>query len=126
MNEQPPTPSADPQPAALSELRDAHESLRTLFQLSVLCGIVLSASVSFLVFKQVAAIHRQSAGLQAMIGDHNTNWSPRLHFARTNLEAYAAKDPSVAPIIQKYFSTNTYNSARTAPPSLGVGAPKRP
>ena len=110
MNDEPTKSAVDP----VTELRRSHESLRTLFQLAVLCGIVLSMSVSFLVFKQVAAMRRQSLGLQTMIDDHNTNWIPRLHIARTNLEAYAIKDPTLAPIVQKYFATN--QPARSTPP----------
>jgi hypothetical protein len=106
MNDLPSNPVSTQAPESAG-LRDSIESLRTLFQLAVLCGIVLSASISFLVFKQVAGMRRQAATMQMLIDDHNTNWYPRVQAARTNLEAYAAKDPTLAPILHKYFSTNS-------------------
>jgi hypothetical protein len=103
------------EPKTVSDLRAAHESLRTMFQLSILCGIVLSASVFVLVYKQVASNQRQAFELQSIINEHQTNWAPKVEIARTNLAAFARENPSLAPILQKYFPSNSA-PRRAAPP----------
>src|SRR5213595_3101262 len=85
------TPSSDTQ--TISEIRSAVESLRGVFQVVALSGIVLSATLLLFLYKEVSVARRQNLELMGYINDHNTNLVPRIEMSRTNLEAFAKTNP---------------------------------
>jgi hypothetical protein len=110
-----PTTSSDAQ--TISEMRAAIESLRGVFQVVALSGIVLSATFLMYFYRQVSAARRQNDDLKAYIIDYNTNILPKIEMSRTNLEAFAKSNPTVLPILRKYFATNAPASTPPPPPS---------
>jgi len=99
-----PIPSSDAQ--TLSEIRSAIESLRGVFQVVALSGIVLSCTVLAFFYKETSLIQRQNNDLNNYISEYNTNLAPKIEMARTNLTAFGRTNPTIAPLLQKYFPTN--------------------
>jgi hypothetical protein len=100
----------------ISEMRSAIESLRGVFQVVALSGIVLSATFLMYFYKQVSAARRQNDELKTYIIDYNTNVLPKIEMSRTNLEAFAKANPTVVPILRKYLATNTPATSTPPPP----------
>jgi hypothetical protein len=99
-----PTGAADTQ--ALADVRRALDSLRTMFHLAALCGIVLSAVIYAFLYKEVKGLSRQNEDLRAYVQDFDANMAPKIRMAETNLAVFARTNPSFAPLFRKYFSTN--------------------
>jgi hypothetical protein len=97
-------PASDAQ--LLSEMRSAIESLRGVFQVVALSGIVLSCTILAYLYKQVALVERQNTEMRSVVLDYNTNVAPKIEVARTNLEAFARTNPNFVPLLRKYFPTN--------------------
>jgi len=98
-----PTSSSDAQ--TLSEIRSAIESLRGVFQVVALSGIVLSCTILAFLYKQVSVIQRQNTEMRNVVLDYNTNVAPKIEMARTNLETFARTNPNFVPVLRKYFPT---------------------
>lgn len=90
----------------LNEIRGAVESLRGVFQVAALSGIVLSCTIGLFFYREVRSVRRQNDEFKAFITDYNTNLLPKLDVARTNLEAFALTNSTFVPLYKKYFSTN--------------------
>lgn len=99
------------------DLQRGLHSLQTLFHLSALCGIILSATLFAILYKQVNMQRPQMNEAITFINDYNNHWVPQAENARTNLLVYAQSHPNVIPILQKFLGTNM--------PPVG-GAPKAP
>ncbi|HEY6228880.1 MAG TPA: hypothetical protein VI282_17300 [Verrucomicrobiae bacterium] len=95
------SPSSDSQ--TIYEMRGAIESLRGVFQVVALSGIVLSATVMMYLYQQVSVVRRQNDELIAYINEFNTNVVPRVEMARTNLQVFAKTNASIEPLVRKYF-----------------------
>jgi hypothetical protein len=111
-----PTPSAPATDAqTVAEMRNAIESLRGVFQVVCLSGIVLSGTVLAFLYKEVSVVKRQNDELTAYIVEYNTNVAPKIEMARSNLLIFARTNPTIVPILKKYFPTNTPVAAPTKP-----------
>lgn len=115
------TPPASPEEAPqfaerqlVEELRQAVFSLRTMLHISALCGIVLSATIFVVFFKEVSTLRRQNDDMAAYINEYNKSFVPLAESVRTNLVDYARFHPTLAPILQKYYATNSA-PARSVP-----------
>jgi hypothetical protein len=110
MNEEiSPPPGAPDESAEARELRELQSqvaSYRGAIHVMALCGTVIAASYFLYVHKQVEGIQRQSAELSGYLADYQKNFVPQFEAARSNLANFARTNPSVAPILQKYFATN--------------------
>jgi hypothetical protein len=106
------TTVSDPQ--TTTEIRAAIESLRGVFQVVALSGIVLSATLLTFLYKEVSVVRRQNNELIGYLNDFNTNVVSKIESARTNLPTFAKTNPTIDPIIKKYFATNA--PAKTPPP----------
>jgi hypothetical protein len=94
---------------AEEDLPSAIETLRTMFHFAALCGIVLSASFYILIHKQVVGLKRQNEELASYVHDFTSNIAPKVEMTRTNLEAFGRTDPSIRPLLLKYFpATNAF------------------
>ena len=102
-----PTPTTAPDAQTTNEFRAAIESLRGVFQVVALSGIVLSATLLAYLYKEVSIVKRQNTELLGYINDFDKNLGPKIEAARTNLPAFAKTNPTIEPIIKKYFATNT-------------------
>jgi hypothetical protein len=102
--ENPIPPSSDAQ--MLSEIRSAVESLRGVFQVVALSGIVLSCTVLAFLYKETSIVERQDTDLVNYITEYNTNIAPKIEMARTNLAAFGRTNPTIVPLLRKYFPTN--------------------
>jgi hypothetical protein len=96
------------------EIRSAIESLRGVFQVVALSGIVLSATILTFLYKEVSVVRRQNIELINYLSEFNTNVVSKIESARTNLPAFAKTNPTLDPIVKKYFATNA--AAKTPPP----------
>lgn len=96
---------------SLGEIRSAIESLRGVFQVVALSGIVLSCTVMAFLYKENAVVKRQSDDLRNYINEYNTNVAPKIEMAQTNLEAFAKTNPTIVPLLKKYFPTNSAPTA---------------
>ena len=106
------SPSSDSQ--TIYEMRGAIESLRGVFQVVALSGIVLSATVMMYLYQQVSVVRRQNDELIAYINDFQTNIYPKFEMSRTNLQEFAKSNATIVPLINKYFPpTNATPFART-------------
>lgn len=101
-----PTPGDTTMTAAPNDIRKVLESLRTMFHLAALCGIVLAAVMYVFLYKQVAGIQRQNTELNNYIQDYNTTVVPSVELARKNLQAYGQTNASFAPVFRKYFTNS--------------------
>jgi hypothetical protein len=99
-------PSSPRETPTNEELRGAIETLRGVFQVAALSGIVLSAALFLFLYKEVSVVRRQNSELATYIIDYNTNVAPKIEMSRTNLEAFARTNPSIVPILKKYFPSN--------------------
>ena len=108
-----PTPSSDAQ--TIAELRSAVDSLRGVFQVVALSGIVLSCTIFLFFFRETKSIRRQNDEFQVVINEFQTNVQPKIEMARTNLEAFARTNPTFVPIYKKYFTTNAPDAKPPAP-----------
>lgn len=111
-NQNEPTTNAQ----TIAELRSAIESLRGVFQVVALSGIVLSGTLMLFLYKEVSVVRRQNEELRANLNDYYTNFLPKIEMTRTNLEAFARTNPSIIPLLKKYFPTNQPAKAATPPP----------
>ena len=111
----PDSPRDVSQTEALLELKRAVISLRNLFHFSTLCGIALSATLFVLLLKQVSVLRRQNNEMVTYINDYNKNFVPMVDNIHTNLVEFARSNPTVNPLVQKYFSTNSAPAARPTP-----------
>jgi hypothetical protein len=98
--------NASPDAQTLSEIRGAIESLRGVFQVVALSGIVLSCTILAYLYKEVSVIQRQNNELRSNVMEYNTNVAPKIGMARTNLEAFSRTNPTFVPLLKKYFPTN--------------------
>lgn len=96
--------------APTEDVASAVESLRTMFHFAALCGIVLGVTLYVYIHKQVAWMKRQNQELVTFIEDYNSNVVTKVDMTRTNLEAFARTDPSIRPLLLKYFG-NSNNAA---------------
>ena len=101
---------------SLSAFRAAIDSLRGVFQVVALSGIVLSATLLTFLYKEVSVVRRQNNELIVYLNDFNTNVVSKIESARTNLPAYAKTNPTIDPIIKKYFATNAPDKTPPPPP----------
>jgi hypothetical protein len=111
-----PNPIPADESQTISEMRSAIESLRGVFQVVALSGIVLSATMLLYLYKEVSVVKRQNDELRNYIIDYNTNLMPKIELTRTNLEAFAKSNSSAMPIFKKYFSTNAPVTTPPPPP----------
>ncbi len=102
--------------AAIVELQRANHSLRTLLHLSMLCGIILSAVLFAILYKQVSVQQKQSADLMTFINDYNNTWVPQAESIRTNLITYSQTHPAITPVLHRYFGTNLAATPRAPLP----------
>lgn len=91
---------------ALIELQRAHYALRTTLHMLALCGTILSATVFIYLYSEVAFLRTRNDELTALVTNYHKNFVPMAETARTNLETFARANPTLAPILQKYFGTN--------------------
>jgi hypothetical protein len=110
-----PGPNTSSDAQTIHEMRGAIESLRGVFQVVALSGIVLSATVMMYLYQQVSIVRRQNDELITYINDFNTNVVPKVEMARTNLQAFAKTNASLEPLVKKYFPPT--NAAPFAPPA---------
>lgn len=108
-----PNTSSDAQ--TIAQLRSAVESLRGVFQVMALSGIVLSCTIFLFFYRETKSIRRQNDEFMVVIREFETNVNPKIEMARTNLEAFARTNPTFVPVYKKYFSTNAANT-NAAPP----------
>ncbi|HUS37646.1 MAG TPA: hypothetical protein VM680_20020 [Verrucomicrobiae bacterium] len=108
-----PNPSSDAQ--TIAELRSAVDSLRGVFQVVALSGIVLSCTIFLFFFRETKSIRRQNDEFRVVINEFDTNVLPKIEMARTNLEAFARTNPTFVPIYKKYFPTNAPDTKTAAP-----------
>jgi hypothetical protein len=99
----PETPNGPRDGQEIAEIRQAVESLRTMFHLSALCGIVVGVSLYLFLHKQTANVQRGNDELRGYVEDYNTNFVPKVEIMRTNLEAFAKTHATLAPLLDKYF-----------------------
>jgi hypothetical protein len=109
-----PEPSSSSDAQTITELRASIESLRGVFQVLALSGIVISATLLAFLYKEVSMVRRQGNELMAYINEYQTNLAPKIELVRTNLQTFAKSNASIEPLVKKYFSTNT-PAATTAP-----------
>ena len=102
-----PNPNTTSDAQLLSEMRAAIESLRGVFQVAALSGIVLSCTLGLFFYREVRTARRQNDEFKAFVTEYNTNVLPKLDAVRTNLEAFSRTNASFAPIYRKYFATNS-------------------
>jgi hypothetical protein len=108
-----PNPSSDAQ--TIAELRSAVDSLRGVFQVIALSGIVLSCTIFLFFFRETKSIRRQNDEFRVVINEFDTNVLPKIEMARTNLEAFARTNATFVPIYKKYFATNSPDTKAAAP-----------
>jgi hypothetical protein len=101
-----PNPVSTSGAQSLSEIRGAIESLRGVFQVVALSGIVLSCTLLAFLYKETTVVERQNNELKNYILEYNTNVAPKIEMAHTNLEAFARTNPTMVPLLLKYFPTN--------------------
>lgn len=107
------TPPAN-ESAEAREIRELQSQLagyRGAIHVMALCGTVLAASYFLYVHKQVEGIQRQSAELNAYVADYQKTFVPQFEAARSNLATFARTNPSVAPILGKYFTNSAAGKA---------------
>jgi hypothetical protein len=102
-----PNPNTASDAQLLNEIRAAVESLRGVFQVAALSGIVLSCTLLLYFYRETRLVGRQNAEFKAFIADYNANTMPKLDAARTNLQVFARTNPTFVPIFNKYFATNS-------------------
>jgi hypothetical protein len=107
-----PPPSESEEARDLRELQAQVSGYRGAIHVMALCGTVMAASYFLYVHKQVEGIQRQSAELSVYLVDYQKNFIPQFEAARSNLVSFARTNPSVAPILGKYF---TNSAAAKAP-----------
>lgn len=119
MNDLPTSGTPDPirstEAQTISELRASIESLRGVFQVLALSGIVISATLLAFLYKEVSTVRRQGNELMVYLNEYQTNLAPKIELARTNLQAFAKSNASIEPLVKKYFSTNTPATPPAAP-----------
>jgi hypothetical protein len=96
------------------EIRAAIESLRGVFQVVALSGIVLSATLLAFLYKEISVVRRQNNELIGYLNEFQTSIGSKIDSARTNLPTFAKTNASIEPIMKKYFATNA--PATTPPP----------
>jgi hypothetical protein len=106
-----------PDTQIVADLRSAIESLRGVFQVVALSGIVLSGTILLFLYKENSIVRKQNDELRAHLGDYYTNFIPKIEITRTNLEAFARSNPSITPLLRKYFPTNAPARVTSQPPS---------
>jgi hypothetical protein len=99
------------------EIRYAIDSLRGVFQVVALSGIVLSATLLTFLYKEVSVVRRQNNELITYLNDFQTNIGSKIEAARTNLPTFAKTNASIEPIMKKYFATNAPAITPPPPPS---------
>lgn len=117
MNFPDPKPAESPERKALLELKRAHLSLRTMFHLLALCSLLLTGTIFVILFQQVSLLRRQMDDTTTVMNDYNNVFIPQLEAVRTNLQAFATTNPSLDPILRKYFSTNSLIKPATNAPA---------
>jgi hypothetical protein len=103
----PEKPVESPERKALIELKKAHLSLRTMFHLLALCSLLIAGALFVILFQQVSLLRRQSDEINLRITEYNNTVAPQLQGIHTNLEAFAATNRSLYPLLRRYFPTNT-------------------
>ena len=99
----------------LTEIRGAIQSLRGVFQVVALSGIVLSCTVLAFLYKEVSVVRRQNDELRGYVIEYNTNVAPKIDMARSNLIVFARTNPTIMPLLKKYFPTNAPATAPKKP-----------
>jgi hypothetical protein len=114
----PERPAESPERKAILELKQALLSMRTMFHLSALCGLMLTAAIFVIIMQQVALLRRQSDDMILRINEYNNTFVPQIENVRTNLEAFARTNQSLTPLLRRYFPTN--EAAKPIPTPQGV------
>lgn len=129
-------------PAPSSAARGSHEvtnlqeefnSLRSLFQVTVVAMILLLGVVNILLFHQVRLLRRQAFEVQTsvnemtrIVGDYETNSVPMMDRFMTELRRFAERNPEFATVLSKYSMGTNAPVARpsTAPPGTSAPIPR--
>jgi hypothetical protein len=112
--ENPAATPESPERKAIIELRKAHASMLTLFQLLALCCLLLTGSIFVVIFKQVSVARKQVDEAVAYVQDYNKTFAPQIELVRAELEAIAKTNQGLVPLMRRYFSTNMPKNAPTA------------
>jgi hypothetical protein len=108
--------------APATELERQLGSLRLCVAIGLGCATVLGGSLSLFLYGQHRTVSNDLREARKFIDDYNTNAVPTLQSLQRNLANFAAANPNLTPILQKYGITNR----PAAPsPSTGGAAPIR-
>lgn len=111
----PESPNTSSDAQTIAELRSAVESLRGVFQVIALSGIVLSCTIFLFFYRETKSIRRQNDEFMVVINDFEKNVNPKIETARTTFEAFARTNATFVPIYKKYFGTNAANTNAATP-----------
>jgi hypothetical protein len=125
-----PAPTVDP--TALANLQRSLQSLRTLFQVTLIAVIVVTAAGSVVLLQRVRQVRREMAALTRTVAEFDRVGQPQLEAFLNRLKDFARANPDFLPIFNKYVppaKTNTTEAIGPAslavPPAVG-GAAKAP
>jgi len=121
----PPTPAPEAPAVTLEALVQAHQSLRTALQVTLVMFVILSGALFVFFLREVSLARRQINDLTQVVAEYQKNSLPLMEDFRTKLQVFARTHPDFAPIYAKYFgSTNA--APLTQAPGHAQPAPANP
>jgi hypothetical protein len=101
-------PAPDNPEVTLESLAEAHQALRTAFQVTLVLLLILTGSLFVFFLREVSLARRQITDLTQVVSDYEKNSVPLMEDFRVKLQVFAKTHPDFNPIYLKYFaSTNS-------------------
>ena len=110
-------------PETLSVEQDLREELHSLQLLTrglLVAGLCLSVAVGLYMYRQVTVINRQVTEGSRVVAIYTTNDLPRINWFLSNLQAFAATNQDLRPILAKYNLWPPQNAPAGAPPAATI------
>jgi len=108
-SDQPALPHSGPQslsPASIAELREENQTLRILFEFTLVALILFSLSITLFMFKQMRMVRTQLTEqrpfVSRLITDYQKNSEPLIRKFTGAMERFAVTNRDFQPILEKY------------------------
>ncbi|MDA1274446.1 MAG: hypothetical protein O2960_10410 [Verrucomicrobia bacterium] len=102
--------------SAIDSLRESVQTLRSLFQATLVALVILAGSLSIFLLREVSLVRQQVRELNQFASTYETTTVPMMRDFRYKLIEFARLNPDFAPILSKYFNpTNFSDSPKVMP-----------
>ncbi len=115
-------PASSPTAAALRELQASYDGLRVLFNMVLTGAIILHLSLGIFVFRELRVVRRQIEESSRALANYHKVVEPKINELQVKFTEYSRQHPAFAPVVKKYFSTNSPVSSPNALPHSGPTA----